>query len=139
MANDKYSPRPNTSSLRFVDGRQPRARSFGEAVATLPPVDAVRMLAEVGAWASTYTTTILCLSTPNLPIEIRLCTSSRVRAKNTGSPCRWLPQPFLRSAFRDGAFTANDPQVPCVLCTKTSAQWIWERNSERRSSCVGRA
>ena len=52
MANDRYTPQPEhkfSFGLWTVGnrGRDP----FGEAVRpTLPPLDAVKMLAEVGAW-----------------------------------------------------------------------------------------
>jgi len=56
MADDKYAPKPEhkfTFGLWTVGnrGRDP----FGDAVRpTLKPVDAVRMLAEAGAWGVNY-------------------------------------------------------------------------------------
>jgi xylose isomerase len=112
-------------------GRDP----FGEAVRpTLPPVDAVRMLADSRRMGrSTYTTTILCLSTPNLQSASRLCTSSNVRAKNTGiARAVAYCQPFLRiRSFATARLHANDPMVRAYSVQKRCAQWIWERNSER--------
>src|SRR5882724_7975666 len=122
MANDKYSPRPEhkfTFGLWTVGnrGRDP----FGEAVRpTLPPVDAVRMLAEVGAWGVNLHDNDL------VPIDAKPADRDQIVHKFK-SACEehgiTVPMAtvnlFFDPVFRDGAFTANDPQVRAYSVQKT--------------------
>jgi xylose isomerase len=122
MANDKYSPRPEhkfSFGLWTVGnrGRDP----FGEAVRpTLPPVDAVRMLAEVGAWGVNLHDNDL------VPIDAKPAERDQIVHKFKGA-CEehgiTVPMAtvnlFFDPVFRDGAFTANDPQIRAYSVQKT--------------------
>jgi len=122
MANDKYQPRPEhkfTFGLWTVGnrGRDP----FGDAVRPpLPPVDAVGMLADVGAWGVNLHDNDL------VPIDALTSERDRiVREFNHACEANGLKVPmatvnlFYDAAFRDGAFTANDPQVRAFAVQKT--------------------
>jgi xylose isomerase len=100
-----------------TDGRDP----FGDAVRpTLSPVEAVRMLAEVGAYGT-------CLHDNDLvPIDASQSERDRIVREFKGA-CEesGLKVPmatvnlFYDPVFRDGAFTANDPQVRAYSLQKT--------------------
>lgn len=122
MASDKYQPRPEhkfTFGLWTVGnrGRDP----FGDAVRPpLPPVEAVHMLAEVGAYGT-------CLHDNDLvPIDASQSERDRI-VREFRSACEesGLKVPmatvnlFYDPVFRDGAFTANDPQVRAYSLQKT--------------------
>jgi xylose isomerase len=122
MANDKYQPRPEhkfTFGLWTVGnrGRDP----FGDAVRPpLPPVDAAGMLAEVGAWGVNLHDNDL------VPIDASTSERDRiVREFKNACESNGLKVPmatvnlFYDAAFRDGAFTANDPQVRAYAVQKT--------------------
>src|SRR5436190_10170504 len=122
MSNDKYSPRPEhkfTFGLWTIGnrGRDP----FGEAVRpTLPPVDAVRLLAEVGAWGVNLHDNDL------VPIDAKPAERDQIAHKFKAA-CEehgiTVPMAtvnlFFDPVFRDGAFTANDPQVRAYSVQKT--------------------
>src|SRR3989454_4724350 len=122
MTSNKYQPRPEhkfTFGLWTVGnrGRDP----FGDAVRpTLPPLDAVRMLAEIGAYGT-------CLHDNDL-VPIDATPSARdqiVREFSRACEANGLKVPmatvnlFYDAVFRDGAFTANDPQVRAYALQKT--------------------
>src|SRR5213593_2348116 len=122
MANDEYSPRPEhkfTFGLWTVGnrGRDP----FGEAVRpTLPPVDAVRMLAEVGAWGVNLHDNDL------VPIDATPAERDRTAAefkKACETSGMVVPMAtvnlFFDPVFRDGALTANDARVRAFALQKT--------------------
>jgi xylose isomerase len=122
MANDKYQPRPEhkfTFGLWTVGnrGRDP----FGDAVRPpLPPVDAVGMLTEVGAWGVNLHDNDL------IPIDASKSERDQiVREFRNACESNGLKVPmatvnlFYDAAFRDGAFTANDPQVRAFAVQKT--------------------
>ena len=122
MANDKYQPLPEhkfTFGLWTVGnrGRDP----FGDAVRPpLPPVDAACMLAEVGAWGVNLHDNDL------IPIDASTSERDRiVREFKNACESNGLKVPmatvnlFYDAAFRDGAFTANDPQVRAYAVQKT--------------------
>ncbi len=122
MANDKYQPRPEhkfTFGLWTVGnrGRDP----FGDAVRPpLPPVDATGMLAEVGAWGVNLHDNDL------IPIDASTSERDRiVREFKNACESNGLKVPmatvnlFYDAVFRDGAFTANDPQVRAYAVQKT--------------------
>src|SRR5207249_3531544 len=122
MANDKYQPRPEhkfTFGLWTVGnrGRDP----FGDAVRPpLPPVDAVGMLAEVGAWGVNLHDNDL------IPIDASKSERDRiVREFKNACESNGVKVPmatvnlFYDAAFRDGAFTANDPEVRAYAVQKT--------------------
>jgi xylose isomerase len=122
MTSNQYQPRPEhkfTFGLWTVGnrGRDP----FGDAVRPpLPPLDAVRMLAEIGAYGT-------CLHDNDL-VPIDATQSERdqiVRAFRRACEGNGLKVPmatvnlFYDAVFRDGAFTANDPQVRAYALQKT--------------------
>jgi xylose isomerase len=122
MGNDKYTPRPEhkfSFGLWTVGnrGRDP----FGDAVRpTLPPVEAVKMLAEVGAWGVNLHDNDL------VPIDATPAERDKI-VKEFKAACEQngivVPMAtvnlFYDPVFRDGAFTANDPQVRAYALQKT--------------------
>jgi xylose isomerase len=122
MGTESYAPRPEhkfTFGLWTVAnrGRDP----FGEAVReALPPIDAVGMLAEVGAYGVNLHDNDL------VPIEASADESDRI-VKEFKKACEssGLKVPmatvnlFFDPAFRDGAFTANDAEVRAYAVQKT--------------------
>src|SRR6266849_5359861 len=122
MTSDVLTPRPEhkfTFGLWTVGnrGRDP----FGDAVRpTLPPLDAVRMLAEIGAYGT-------CLHDNDLvPIDATQSERDRIVGEY-GKACEanGLKVPmatvnlFYDPVFRDGAFTANDRRVREYAVQKT--------------------
>ena len=122
MVTEKYEPRPEhkfSFGLWTVGnrGRDP----FGDAVRpTLRPVEAVRLLAEVGAWG-------VSLHDNDL-VPINASASERdqiVRDFKSACEAHGLKVPmatvnlFYEPVFRDGAFTANDPAVRAYAVQKT--------------------
>lgn len=120
--SDRYSPRPEhkfSFGLWTVSnrGRDP----FGEAVRPpLSPVDAVGMLAEVGAWGVNLHDNDL------VPIDATPAERDRI-VKDFKAACTRhgivVPMAtvnlFYDPVFRDGAFTANDPGVRAYAVQKT--------------------
>ena len=119
---DHYTPRPEhkfSFGLWTVGnrGRDP----FGEAVRpALAPLDAVAMLAEVGAWGVNLHDNDL------VPIDATPAERDRI-VKEFKSACDRhrivVPMAtvnlFFDPVFRDGAFTANDPRVRAYAVQKT--------------------
>jgi xylose isomerase len=122
MAIDSYTPRPEhkfSFGLWTVGnrGRDP----FGDAVRpTLSPVEAVRLLAEVGAMGVNLHDNDL------VPIDATTQESERIVREFKGA-CEEhgliVPMAtvnlFYDPAFRDGAFTANDARVRAYALQKT--------------------
>jgi xylose isomerase len=122
MTKDDYQPRPEhkfTFGLWTVGnrGRDP----FGDAVRpSLPPVEAVRMLAEVGAWGVNFHDNDL------VPIDATPQERDRIVGdfkKACEESHLTVPMAtvnlFYEAVFRDGAFTANDPAVRAYAVQKT--------------------
>jgi len=119
---DLYTPRPEhkfSFGLWTVGnrGRDP----FGDVVRDpLPPVDAVALLAEVGAWGVNLHDNDL------VPIDAAPAERDRIVRSFTGA-CRQhgivVPMTtvnlFYDPVFRDGAFTANDSRVRAFALQKT--------------------
>src|SRR5438128_4526841 len=122
MVNGNYEPRPEhkfSFGLWTVGnrGRDP----FGDAVRpSLPPVEAVRLLAEIGAWGVNLHDNDL------VPIDATPSERHRI-VREFGDACEThgivVPMAtvnlFYDPAFRDGAFTANDPEVRAYAVQKT--------------------
>ena len=122
MSPDQYVPRPEhkfSFGLWTVAnrGRDP----FGSEVRPpLAPVDAVKMLAEVGAWGVNLHDNDL------VPIDATPAERDRI-VKEFKAACdaNGIVVPmatvtlFFDPAFRDGAFTANDPAVRAYALQKT--------------------
>ena len=122
MSDDKYRPKPEhrfTFGLWTVGnrGRDP----FGEAVRpTLAPVEAVRMLAEVGAYGVNLHDNDL------VPIDATPAERDHIVSEfKSACESHRLKVPmatvnlFYDPVFRDGAFTANDPRVRAYALQKT--------------------
>jgi xylose isomerase len=120
--SDAFAPRPEhrfSFGLWTVSnrGRDP----FGEAVRpALAPVDAVRLLASVGAWGVNLHDNDL------VPIDATAAERDRIVAEFTKvCACEGIVVPmatvnlFYDAVFRDGAFTANDPGVRAYALQKT--------------------
>ena len=122
MSNDNYTPRPEhkfSFGLWTVGnrGRDP----FGDAVRpSLPPIDAVALLAEVGAWGVNLHDNDL------VPIDATAGERDRI-VQSFKSACEangiCVPMAtvnlFYDPVFRDGAFTANDARVRAYAIQKT--------------------
>jgi xylose isomerase len=119
---DAYTPAPDhkfTFGLWTVGnvGRDP----FGEAVRDpLPPDDAARLLGEVGAWGVNLHDNDL------VPIDATPAERDRIVASfQTACADAGLVVPmatvnlFTDPVFKDGAFTANDPDVRAFALQKT--------------------
>jgi xylose isomerase len=122
MTTDPYQPRPEhkfTFGLWTVGnrGRDP----FGEAVRpTLPPIDIVHLLAEVGAYGVNLHDNDL------VPIDASPRERDRiVHEFKAACEVDGLKVPmatvnlFYDPVFRDGAFTANDAEVRAYAIQKT--------------------
>src|SRR6187399_1927057 len=122
MSADSYAPRPEhkfSFGLWTVAnrGRDP----FGSEVRpVLPPVDAVKLLADVGAWGVNLHDNDL------VPIDATPAERDRI-VKEFKQACDThgivVPMAtvslFYDPAFRDGAFTANDASVRAYAVQKT--------------------
>lgn len=122
MANDQYTPRPEhkfSFGLWTVGnrGRDP----FGDAVRpTLPPVEAVRMLAEVGAYGVNFHDNDLVPIDATPQERDQIVREFRRVCEETGLVVPMATvNLFYEAVFRDGAFTANDPQVRAYAVQKT--------------------
>ncbi|HST51720.1 MAG TPA: xylose isomerase [Pyrinomonadaceae bacterium] len=122
MPSDKYTPRAEDKfsfGLWTVGnrGRDP----FGDAVRpTLPPVEAVRMLAEVGAWGVNFHDNDLVPIDATAAERDQIVREFRRTLEETGVVVPMATvNLFYDPVFRDGAFTSNDPQVRAYSVQKT--------------------
>jgi xylose isomerase len=122
MADDQYTPKPEhkfTFGLWTVGnrGRDP----FGDAVRpTLTPIDAARMLGEVGAYGVNFHDNDLVPidATPQERDRIVREFKQACEENNLKVPMATVNL-FYDAVFRDGAFTANDPAVRTYAIQKT--------------------
>jgi len=122
MAEDKYTPKPEhkfTFGLWTVGnrGRDP----FGDAVRpTLTPVEAVRMLAEVGAYGVNFHDNDLVPidATPQRRDQIVREFKAACGENGIVVPMATVNL-FYDPVFRDGAFTSNDASVRAYSVQKT--------------------
>jgi xylose isomerase len=120
--SDKYTPRPEhkfSFGLWTVSnrGRDP----FGSEVRPpLPPNDAATLLGEVGAWGVNLHDNDLVPIDASPAERDRIVTEFKQACKASGIvvPMATVTL-FFDPAFRDGAFTANDPAVRAYALQKT--------------------
>ena len=122
MTEETYAPRPEhkfSFGLWTVGnrGRDP----FGDAVRpTLPPVEAVRMLAEVGAYGVNFHDNDLVPIDASAQERDQIVREFRQVCEETGVVVPMATvNLFYEAVFRDGAFTANDPRVRAYAVQKT--------------------
>ena len=122
MVNDSYQPRPEhkfSFGLWTVGnrGRDP----FGDAVrSAIPPVDIVSMLAEVGAWGVNLHDNDLVPIDATPAEQDRIVSEFKKACERNGIVVPMATvNLFYHPVFRDGAFTANDPQVRAYALQKT--------------------
>jgi len=122
MTEETYAPRPEhkfSFGLWTVGnrGRDP----FGDAVRpSLPPVEAVRMLAEVGAYGVNLHDNDLVPIDASAQERDRIVREFRQVCEETGVVVPMATvNLFYEAVFRDGAFTANDPRVRAYAVQKT--------------------
>lgn len=123
MTSDvSYQPKPDHKFSFGLWTLANRGRDpFGEAVRpSLPPMEMVRMLAEVGAWGVNLHDNDL------VPIDAKSAERDRiVREFKKACAEHGIVVPmatvslFYDPVFRDGAFTANDPEVRAFALQKT--------------------
>src|ERR1700687_1851463 len=121
-SNSDYQPRAEYkfSFGLWTDGNRGRD-AFGDAVRPhISPIDIVSMLAEVGAWGVNLHDSDL------VPINATVAERDRiVRSFKEACEANGIVVPmatvslFFHPVFRDGAFTANDPEVRAYAVQKT--------------------
>ena len=122
MKGNDYSPKPEhkfSFGLWTIGnrGRDP----FGEAVRpTMPPVDIVALLAEVGAWGVNLHDNDLVPIDATASERDRIVGEFKKACEKNGIvvPMATVSL-FYDPVFRDGAFTANDPDVRAYALQKT--------------------
>ena len=122
MATDTYTPRPEhkfTFGLWTVGnrGRDP----FGEAVRpSMPPIDLVHLLAEVGAMGVNLHDNDLVPRDATPAERDQIVRSFRQACEEAGLKVPMATvNLFFDPVFRDGAFTSNDPSVRAYSLQKT--------------------
>lgn len=122
MANGDYQPRPEhrfSFGLWTVGnrGRDP----FGDVVRpTIPPVEIVSMLAEVGAWGvNLHDNDLVPIDATRTEHERIVSEFKKACERNRIVVPMATVNLFYHPVFRDGAFTANDPEVRAYALQKT--------------------
>ena len=122
MTQDNYTPRPEhkfSFGLWTVGnrGRDP----FGDAVRpTLTPVDAVRLLGEIGAYGVNFHDNDLVPIDATPQDRDRIVSEFRKACEENGLVVPMATvNLFYEPVFRDGAFTANDKSVRAYALQKT--------------------
>jgi xylose isomerase len=122
MASNQFTPRPEhkfTFGLWTVGnrGRDP----FGDAVrSTLRPVEAVRMLGEIGAYGVNFHDNDLVPIDATSQERDRIVNQFRHACEEHGIVVPMATvNLFYDAVFRDGAFTANDKSVRAYALQKT--------------------
>jgi xylose isomerase len=120
--SDRYAPRPEhkfTFGLWTVgnSGRDP----FGEPVRpALTPVEIVRLLAEVGAYGVNFHDNDLVPIDATAAERDRIVRDFKAALADTGLVVPMATTNlFADPAFKDGAFTSNDPRVRAYALQKT--------------------
>ena len=120
--NGNYQPKPEHKFSFGLWTLGNRGRDpFGDAVRpTLPPNDIVAMLGEVGAWGVNLHDNDLVPIDATPSERDRIVREFRQACKQHGIvvPMATVSL-FFHPVFRDGAFTANDPEVRAYALQKT--------------------
>jgi len=122
MTEDRYSPKPEhkfSFGLWTVGNRG--ADPFGTQVRPkLSPVEIVRMLAEIGAWGVNFHDNDLVPIDATSQERDRIVREFRDACGENGIVVPMATvNLFYEPVFRDGAFTANDPDVRRYALQKT--------------------
>lgn len=117
-----YQPKPEHKfSFGLWTVNNPGRDPFGDAVRTaLSPVETVHMLAEVGAWGVNFHDNDLVPITATAAEEKQIMQAFKQALADTGLVVPMATTNlFYHPAFRDGAFTSNDPKVRAYALQKT--------------------
>lgn len=119
---DQYQPKPaDKFSFGLWTVGNVGSDPFGPAVRkALSPVELVHLLAEVGAWGVNFHDNDLVPITATPAERDRIVGDFRKALEKTGIVVPMATTNlFSDPAFRDGAFTANDPEVRAYALQKT--------------------
>ena len=119
---DSYTPKPEHkfSFGLWTVGNRGRDPFGSEVRPPLPPTDAVKMLAEVGAWGVNLHDNDLVPIDATPAERDRIVKEFRKACDDSGIVVPMATvNLFFDPAFRDGAFTANDPAVRAYALQKT--------------------
>jgi xylose isomerase len=122
MAQDSFLPRPEHKfSFGLWTVGNPGRDPFGLPVRDiLPPNDIVRLLADVGAWGVNLHDNDLVPIDATPADRTRIVREFKQACADTGIVVPMATvNLFTDPAFRDGAFTANDPEVRAFALQKT--------------------
>jgi xylose isomerase len=122
MAHDSYLPRPEHKfSFGLWTVGNPGRDPFGLPVRDLlPPNDIVRLLADVGAWGVNLHDNDLVPIDATPADRDRIVREFKATCADTGLVVPMATvNLFTDPAFKDGAFTANDPDVRAFALQKT--------------------
>src|ERR1700721_3093139 len=121
-ADAQYQPKPEHkfSFGLWTIGNRGRD-TFGDAVRpTIPPVDIVAMLAEVGAWGvNLHDNDLVPMDATAAERDCIVREFSKACKDNGIVVPMATVSLFFHPVFRDGAFTANDPEVRAYALQKT--------------------
>lgn len=121
-SNHEYQPKPEHKFSFGLWTLGNRGRDpFGEAVrAPIPPKDIVAILGEVGAWGVNLHDNDLVPIDASPSERDRIVGEFKKACKTTGITVPMATVSlFFDPVFRDGAFTANDPEVRAFALQKT--------------------
>ncbi|MPY88485.1 MAG: xylose isomerase [Luteitalea sp.] len=119
---DSFQPRPEHKfSFGLWTVGNPGRDPFGEPVRPrLAPTDAVKLLAEVGAWGVNFHDNDLVPIDATRPERDHIVKAFKQALSDHGMVVPMATvNLFTDPAFRDGAFTANDPNVRAYALQKT--------------------
>ena len=122
LVNHRFEPKPEHKfSFGLWTVGNPGRDPFGEPVRVLlPPVELVRLLGEVGAWGvNLHDNDLVPIdATPGVRDQIVREFKGACAANGLCVPMTTVNL-FTNPVFRDGAFTANDPNVRAFALQKT--------------------
>lgn len=142
MSAEPFQPKPEhkfSFGLWTVGnrGRDP----FGDFVRPpISPVEIAAMLGEVGAWGVNFHDNDLVPMDATPSDRDAIVRDFKRACKENGLvvPMATVSL-FFHPVFRDGAFTANDPEVRAYALQKPCARWTSEQSSVPKRSSSGAA